>query len=58
MVSVCTWLSKFEPVLVPPSDDCEEDEVDQYFKYILESESDVEYEECSTDKDDLCSNSD
>ena len=31
VVSVCAWLTNFEPVLVPsPVDDHEEDEVDQY----------------------------
>ena len=45
VVSVCAWLTNFEPVLVPPPvDDHEEDKVDQYFKSVLDSESESEYD--------------
>ena len=45
VVSVCAWLTNFEPVLVPPPvDDHEEDKVDQYFKSVLDSESESKYD--------------
>jgi len=45
VVSVCAWLTNFEPALVPPPvDDHEEDKVDQYFKSVLDSESEFEYD--------------
>ena len=45
VVSVCAWLTNFEPGLVPPPvNDYEEEQVDQYFKALLESESDIEYD--------------
>ena len=31
-MSVCAWLTNFQPALVPCQQDCEEDEVDKYFE--------------------------
>ena len=45
VVSVCAWLTNLEPVLVPSVvGDHEEDEVDQYFRSVLDSESEIEYD--------------
>ena len=45
IVSVCAWLTNFEPVLVPPPVDIhEEEDVDEYFRSVLESESDCGYD--------------
>lgn len=39
IVSVCAWLTNFQPVLVPPPSDSHcDDEVDSYFKAVLESD--------------------
>lgn len=39
-MSVCVWLTNFEPLLVPPPiDSCERDKVDQYLESVLHSES-------------------
>ena len=57
VVSVC--VTNFEPVLVPsPVDGHEEDEVDQYFKSVLGSESEMEYDadtELTDEEDDVSS---
>lgn len=45
VVSVCAWLTNFEPVLVPPPvSDYNEGEVDQYFRAVLDSEYDADTE--------------
>lgn len=42
VVSVCARLTNFEPVLAPPAlSDHEEDEVDQYFRSVLDSDSEI-----------------
>ena len=42
VVCVCAWLTNFEPVLAPPAvSDREEDEVDQYFRSVLDSDSEI-----------------
>ena len=41
---VCAWLTNFQPVLVPPPSDSHcDDEVDSYFKTVLES-NDSDYD--------------
>lgn len=53
VVSVCAWLTNFEPVLVPPPvDDHVEEKVDEYFKSVLDSESDIDYD-ADTESNDL-----
>ena len=55
VVSVCAWLTNFESVLVPPPvDNHEEETVDQYFKSVLDSESECDYNADSelTDEED------
>lgn len=45
IVSVCAWLTNFQPVLIPlPAGSAEEDEVDKYFSSVLDSESDSDYD--------------
>ena len=53
IVSVCAWLTNFEPVLIPlPVGSHEEDEVDQYFQSVLDSESDYDADTDLTDEED------
>ena len=48
IVCVCTWLTNFQPALVPfPSNSDVEDEVDQYFHSIEDSDYDTDSEESS-----------
>lgn len=54
IVSVCAWLTNFEPVSVPSAVNDRQEEVDQYFQSILDSKSDSEYDADTelTDHDD------
>lgn len=45
IVSVCAWLTNFEPALIPlPSDLSVEEEVDSYFETIEDSDYDADSE--------------
>ena len=48
IVCVCAWLTNFQPALIPiPSNSDVEDEVDQYFHSIEDSDYDADSEESS-----------
>ena len=49
IVSVCAWLTNFQPALIPPPSQCStEDEVDRYFLTVEDSEYDADSENSET----------
>ena len=44
IVSVCAWLTNFQPALIPLPADSSEDDVDNYFKSVLLSDTETEYD--------------
>ena len=44
IVSVCAWLTNFQPALIPIPIDSSEEEVDDYFRSVLLTDSETEYE--------------
>ena len=56
ILSVCAWLTIFQPALVPPpSQSSTDEEVDQYFQTVEESEYDADLETSdSSDSENVC----
>ena len=49
IVSVCAWLTNFQPALIPPPSQCStEDKVDRYFLTVEDSEYDADSENSET----------